>query len=82
MPKGSRFSKPLSNDQKASFPVVPGVLECLNEMADFRGITRAELLRRIVCASIVADSPTKLGTLSGIKQAQIEHLAALAPDIV
>lgn len=73
----TRFSKPLSNDTKITFPSLRAMTPCLEEMSSVRGISRAELLRRIVCAAIVEDAPGELGKLSIRQRSEIESLGGL-----
>lgn len=73
----SRFTKPLNNDTKLSFPSLRAMTPCLEEMAAVRGVSRAELLRRIVCRSIIDDAPAELGKISIRQRDEIESLGGL-----
>jgi len=73
----TRFTKALSNDTKLSFPSLKAMTPCLDEMSAVRGISRSELLRRIVCAAIVEDAPGELGKMSVRVRSEIESLGSL-----
>lgn len=69
----SRFSRPLSNDVKLTFPALPVMATALDEMARFRGVSRAEVLRRIVAKAIVDDG----GNVPDGEGEELEYLADL-----
>jgi hypothetical protein len=74
----TRFSEPLTKDTpKLSVAAVPGMAYCLDEMAQARGISRAELLRRVVAQAIVEDVPYALSELTDTARGDIERLADL-----
>lgn len=73
----ARFSEPLTNKGRVTFPVPAGFDRCLEEMAKARGIGRAELMRRVTAAAVVADAPTALGKLAKRHREAIEALAEL-----
>ena len=76
--KRTRFEKPLGADTpRGSFAMPGGMGPCIDEMATARGISTAELLRRVVARAIVADSPVVLSELPEELRSQLERLAAL-----
>lgn len=75
-----RFAEPLTNEGRLSFPTPGGMTKCVEEMAEARGIGRAELLRRVVAAAIVADAPTALGRAARRHRDAIEALAELGGE--
>lgn len=77
MSKGKRFRKPLTDREKVNFAVVGGMFRCLDEMSDARGISRSELMRRLVAKAIVTDSPVVLAKIAKADRDAIEQLADL-----
>jgi hypothetical protein len=72
-----RFKEPLDPGVKVNFATVRGMAECLDEMAGVRGISRSELVRRLVARAIVEDAPDKLGRIARHNREAIETLADL-----
>ena len=73
----TRFSVPLSNDVKLTAPALKAMVPCLNEMAVHQGISRSELIRRILASAIVDDAPAQLAKVSMRSRSEIESLAHL-----
>lgn len=78
MAKSTRFVKPLTaTSPRASFAITSGMGRCIREMAEVRGISVAEILRRMVAAAIVADGPEMLERLGRLAREELEDLAHL-----
>lgn len=73
----TRFEDPLSNKSKIAFPALPSMGPALDEMSNVRGISRSEILRRIVAAAILTDAPNSLDELSDDATGDLERLAGL-----
>lgn len=78
----TRFSEPLTAaTKKVSFTPAPGMEQCLTEMAAARGVSKAELLRRVVAMAIVEDAPGALGRIAKRSRDEIEALAYLGGGV-
>ena len=76
--KQTRFERPLGADSaRGSFAMPDGMGACIVQMANVRGLSTAEVLRRLVAKGIVDDGPTVLTELPDELRSQIEHLASL-----
>lgn len=72
-----RFNEPLEPGRKINFATVRGMEKCLDEMAGARGISRSELIRRVVAQAIVIDGPAALTRIARHNREAIEELGAL-----
>ena len=72
-----RRVEPLGNRTKASVPMPSAMLIALDEMAAVRGLKRTELIRRVLAAAIVDDSPHALDTISKARREEIETYGGL-----
>lgn len=73
-----RLSKPLGGESKVTFSATPVMASLLEDMARARGISRAELLRRIAAQAILDSTHPPLRGVTHEDLGDLEHLAALA----
>lgn len=72
-----RFSTALGNHSKVTFPALPAQSFLLERMAVARGISRAELLRRITARAILDDPPDAVLEINPGELRELEYLADL-----
>ena len=73
----ARHGVPLTDRSKIAFPAVPHMSEILTEIAYERGLSRAEVLRRLVASFIVEAAPKQVGKLPAADRDRIIRIASL-----
>lgn len=65
---------PLSDKLKETVAVTPAIRECVEALAAHDGISKAEAIRRMICAGIVARSSDIAPTWATVKVAEKDFI--------